>query len=357
MADDSAFKASRPTIAVGGKDNPALTEGLLTLLIAEDTNGLYRCEASFSNWGTKDGRVDFLYFDRKTLDFGKTFSVKLAGSSRPLFDGRIMALEARFGAGNSPEITVLAEDRFQDLRMTQRTRSFDDMSDANIISKVAAGHGLTAQVNLSGPTYKVVAQVNQSDLAFLRERARAVDAELWMEGSVLHAQSRSQRNGGTFALKYQQNLREFTVMADIARQRTSVTVSGWNVAGKDALKYEAKDDVISGELNGDTSGSRVLSSALGDRKEALVHTVPLTDAEARAEAEAVFRMTARQFVRGHGVADTNAAIAVGSFVDLQELGPLFTGKYYLSAVHHIFNSASGLRSEFTAERPGLGKAG
>lgn len=357
MANDSAFKASRPAISIGGQDTPALTEGLLSLLIVEDTSGLYRCEASFGNWGTKNGRVDFLYFDRKTLDFGKTFAVKLTGSSRALFDGRIMGLEAHFSTTNAPGLTVLAEDRFQDLRMTQRTRTFNEMSDADIVKKIAADYGLTAQVDLDGPTYSVVAQVNQSDLAFLRERARAVDGELWMEGSTLHAQSRAKRNGGTLTLTYQQNLREFTVLADLAWQRTSVTVSGWSVASKDALKYEATDTVINGELNGDTSGAGVLSTALGARKEALVHTVPLTSAEARAEAEAVFKMTARRFVRGHGVADTDATLAVGSFVDLQGLGPLFTGKYYVAEVHHIFNGASGLRSEFTAERPGLGRAG
>ena len=36
-----------------------------------------------------------------------------------------------------------------------------------------------------GPTYKTLAQVNQSDLAFMRERARSIDAELWMDGSKI----------------------------------------------------------------------------------------------------------------------------------------------------------------------------
>ena len=157
-------------------------------------------------------------------------------------------------------------------------------------------------------------------------------------------------------MKYQAELREFSVLADLAWQRTSVAVTGWSVQSKDALKYEATDSTLAGELNGDISGSRVLSQALGDRKEALVHAVPLGRQEAQAAAEALFRMAARRFVRGHGVADTDARLAVGSFVDLQGLGPLFTGKYYLSEVRHIFDSATGIRTEFTAERPGLGKA-
>src|SRR6185312_16453743 len=107
----------------------------------------------------------------------------------PIFKGKIMALEAIFPEGQSPEISVLAEDRFQDLRMTRRTRTFSDVSDADVIKQIATDHGLTPEVNIPGPTYKVLAQVNQSDLAFIRDRARSVDAEVWMTGNTLHAKA------------------------------------------------------------------------------------------------------------------------------------------------------------------------
>src|SRR5436309_5576380 len=181
MAEETnAFKDARATISVEGKDDPRLGLGLLNMMIVEQTSGLYRCEATFSNWGSINGGIGFLYFDRRTLEFGKTFKVKLGSDT--IFNGRILGLEAHFPEGHSPELTVLAEDRFQDLRMTRRTRTFTDVSDADVARQLANDHGLSPNVSLSGPTYKLLAQVNQSDLAFLRERARTVDAELWMEG-------------------------------------------------------------------------------------------------------------------------------------------------------------------------------
>ena len=92
--------------------------------IVETIEGLYRCEAEFINWGAGASATspDFLYFDRALLEYGKSFTVKL--DDTVLFDGRIMALEGNFPEGAPPLITVLAEDRFQDLRMTRRTRSF-----------------------------------------------------------------------------------------------------------------------------------------------------------------------------------------------------------------------------------------
>ncbi len=354
-SNGSGISAARPTIAVAGQDVAALTQGLLGLLIAENSSGLYRCEALFGNWGNKNNAIDYLYFDRQQIDFGKGLQVKMGQDV--VFDGRIMGLEAVFPEGSGArKLNVLAEDRFQDLRMIRRTRTFTDISDANLMGQITREHGLTPEVNVTGPTHKVLAQVNQSDLAFMRERARSIDSELWMDGATLHVQSRSQRNGGTKRLVYQQELYEFSALADLAAQRTSVTVGGWDVAGKSGLKYEATESILQGELNGDTSGISILKSALGERKEAVVHTVPLTSQEVQQEAESFLKMTARRFVSARGVAKGDAQLRVGSYVDLQGLGPLFSGKYYLTEVRHIFSGARGLRTEFVAERPGLGRA-
>src|SRR5262245_22305647 len=104
----------RPTFAVGGQDRPPLATALLTLSIAEHTDGLYRCEATFANWGERRGALDYLYFDRSLLDFGKTFTVRIGTAA--IFEGVVMGIEGQFPAGRAPEITVLAEDRLQDLR-------------------------------------------------------------------------------------------------------------------------------------------------------------------------------------------------------------------------------------------------
>lgn len=352
--NENGLKTSRPAISVDGQPKPDLDGGLLRMQIAESTSGLYRCEAAFSNLGEKDGGSNFLYFDRRVLDFGKALQIKL--DDEVIFDGKITALEACFPEGQPPEITVLAEDRFQDLRMTRRTRSFSDVSDSDVMNQIATDHGLRADVSVTGPSYKLLAQINQSDLAFVRERARSIDAELWMDGSTLGAKPRTGRSSDSaIELNYGAKLREFTVIADAAGQRTSVTVGGWDVGAKSELKFEATESVISGELNGDASGASILQSAFGARKESLVHTVPLTSQETQAEAEAYFKMSARRFVVGRGVAETTGKLRVGAYVDLKELGPLFNGKYYLAEVRHLFDLSKGMRTEFVAERPGIGK--
>jgi len=120
-ATSSGIRTSRPSIYVGGSEDTSLSQGLKYLSIKETVHGLFHCEARFGNWGPKGSKIDFLYFDRDKLDFGKAIQVKI--DTDTVFDGSIFAIEADIREGSPHEITVLLEDRLQDLRMTRRTRA------------------------------------------------------------------------------------------------------------------------------------------------------------------------------------------------------------------------------------------
>jgi hypothetical protein len=355
--ETSALYAARPSFLIDDREDAALNAALLNLLVEETTDGLYRCEATFGNWGSAEGEVGFLYFDRRTFDFGKQLTVR-AGSGQgagDLFVGRITGMEGQFPAQRPPQIVVLAEDRLQDLRMTRRTRAFENAGVSDVMEEIAAKHGLRTDLDLEGPTYRVLSQVNQSDLAFLRERARAVDAELWIENDTLHAQARSRREHGLLTLTYGQGLHEIAILADLAGQRTSLVVSGWDVSGKEKLEFQADENAIRPELNGHESGGGLLESVFGQRVERIVHFTPQTLEESRTLAEACYRRYARRFLNGRGTAEGDARLKVGTKVDLQGLGPLFNGSYYVTEVRHVFESKLGFRSLFSVERPGLGR--
>src|SRR5262245_57897787 len=360
MADNNAsigFYASRPVIKVGGQANQALGDALLISALVEETAlGLFRCEAHFLNWGTKNNVDGFLFFDLDVVDFGKDFAIELGqpGATRRVFAGRVMAMEAHYPPQRPPEFTVLAEDRFQDLRMERRTRSFEDVTDADVIRQIASQHGLTAQVDVEGPTYRALAQLNQSDLAFLRERAAAIDAQLWVDDRTLYAQSRSRRKASEVTLTYGGKLLEFSVLADLAHQRTSVRVSGWDVGGKQAIDEEAGERAIAAELGGGRSGGATLGQALTERRERIVSATPLSQQEAQAMAKARYRERARRFLTGAGVADGNPKIRVGAAVNLQGLGTVFNGPYFVTLAQHTFDLDYGYRTTFEVERPGIG---
>jgi Bacteriophage probable baseplate hub protein len=354
---DPQVYPARPRFFIDGQEQVGLSESLLSLQVEETSAGLYRCEATFANWGAKDGTATFLYFDRQLLDFGKKLRVEAGGGvgAGQVFEGKVTGIEGRFLRERPHEVLVFAEDRLQDLRMTRRTRTFEDMSDADLFQQVASQHGLRADVDVSGPTHKVLAQLNQSDLAFLRERARAVDAEVWVAGDTLFVKTRSRRNTGDVTLTLGRGLLECSVTADLAGQVSAFSVSGWDVAGKEAIAFRATDSALSGELGSDEGGSAILSGKIGDRPQQIVHLVPFSAAEAQALAEANYRRAARRFVIGNGIAEGDARVRVGAKLSLQGVGPLFEGKYYVTRARHLFDPRIGFRTQFMAERPGIGR--
>jgi uncharacterized protein len=349
----SAIASARPGFDVGGQAEPRLDAALLRLVCAENEAGLSHCEAEFSNWGAHQGATGYTWFDRTTLEFGRDFAVRIGSAT--VFDGRVMAIEARFPAMAPPSVVIHAEDCLQDLRMTRRTRVFERASDAEIVRSIARDHGLSIETDLAGPAVAVVTQINQSDLAFLRSRALHADADVWLEGKTLHVPRRASRSAAGLELVHGARLRQFDVMADLAHQRTAVVCSGWDVSAKTAIAAQATESAIVGESGAGISGPAVLKQALGERKDTVAHCVPLDDVGARGVAETHLRGLARRFVRGRGVADADARLHVGRRVKLSGLGPLFSGNYDVVETRHRFDADIGLRSEFVVERPWIGR--
>lgn len=350
---------ARPRVAIDGADAPSVGDGVVGLSTHENADGLCRCELTVGNWGRVDGALGPLYFGRDLLEFGRELEVSAGDgdSGGPLFKGRISALEARFAATRPHELTVLAEDVLQDLRMTRRTRVFEDVGDRDVFEAIAQGHGLTTDIDVDAVDgQRIVAQLNQSDLAFMRERARAIDAELWIEDGTLRIAARSRRPERVVSLTLGRRLRDFIVNADLAHQCTGFRVGGWDVGAKSELDETADDSVITGEVEGSgQTGAAVLRDAFGERIEQIVHAAPATQAEARALAEAHFRRRARRFVTGRGNAEGDARIRVGVQLNLAGIGELFDGLYTVVEVRHTFDDQHGFRTCFAVERPGLGR--
>lgn len=351
-----AFYASRPKIELDGREAPGIGMGVLSLLVEENTDGLYRAEITLGNWGAIEGRTDFLYFNRDVIDFGKEIAISMGEGEtlEEIFRGRITAIEGRFSDQRPPEILLLAEDSLQDLRMVRRTRSFADTTVGNVISQVAGAYSLSTDMDIDTTQFALLTQVNQSDLAFVRDCARNIDAEVWVENRTLKAKTRASRRRNQITFSFGQRLLEFAVMADLARQRTALEVSGWDVASKSAVKERGEANAVQNELDGGQSGPAILTDTFGERVERVVHQVPFSSAEARVMAKSSFQRTARGFVSGSARLDGDGRVRVGSYVRLEGIGPMFNGAYYVCQVRHGFDVVGGFQTCVQVERPAIG---
>lgn len=350
------YTSAAPVFEVGGQVFGELARDLVRLEIAEATDGLKTMSLRLRAHGPQAGASDqqLLYLDGAILDFGKDIVISIGppGGARTVFRGVISGIEANFAEAREPEVVVFAEDALMKLRMTRRSRTYENVTDADIARAIAAEHGLAVEADAEGPTYDVVQQFHISDLAFLRERARRIQAELWFEMGTLHFKSRGNRRATELTLVQGNELLEVQIRADLAHQRSKVRVSGYDAQDRDVIEGEAGPEEIRGEAARGRTGPEILDRALGERITHRVMDAPLTDAEAQAWARAEMLDRCRGFVTATGVTNGSPDMIVGSRLTLERVGAPFSGgDYYVTSVRHTYDLESGFRTHFQAERP------
>ncbi|MDJ0355298.1 contractile injection system protein, VgrG/Pvc8 family [Paenarthrobacter sp. PH39-S1] len=352
---DPLLAVVSPVFTVNGELAGSLARDCVRLEVAEGCEGLRTLQAHFVavGPGATGPPSNMLYLDGQTVDFGKSIEVSLGPSSaqRTVFEGTISCIEAAYPDSEPPRVVVYAEDALMRLRMTRRMRTYKDVTDADIAGQIATEHGLQSEIAAEGPRYDVVQQVNQSDLAFLRERARLLQAEVWCTGRKLHFTSRPRRQGTALTLVQGNELLSVRLRADLAHQRSEVVVTGYDASTRAVIDERAGVDVVEGEAASGLTGPRVLEKALGASVSMRVRETALNAGEATAWAKAEMLRRGRGFVTAVGTTRGSPDMVVGSNLSLQSVGPPFDGTgYYVTWVHHIFEHEHGLRTGFEAER-------
>jgi uncharacterized protein len=356
---EQLLTATAPVFEIDGEVRGELARDLVRLEVEETTAGLKTLTARFLAQGPRPGLPDegLLLLDGHTIDFGKKLAVSIGpgANARTVFTGYVSGLEASFREGAVPEVTVFAEDDLMKLRMTRRMKTYENVSDADIARAVAAEHSLGAQADADGPTYDVVQQWNQSDLAFLRDRAAKVRAEIWCHDGTLYFQTRDKRTASELTLIQGNQLLDVQLRADLAHQRATVAVGGYDAPARDAIDEEAAQDAIDAEVTGGRTGTAVLKRAFSAFASYRVREAPIKGAEATAWARSEFLRRARGFVTAVGTTRGSPDMVVGSRLTLDRVGDPFDGPgYYTTRVRHTYDLRDGHRTHFAAERPTIG---
>ena len=348
----------RPGIYLDGNHAPGMTADLVQLETDHSLNCPARCRATFANIdASSEGPPGYRYFDLDEVDFGANLAVYSGvppNTLYRLFSGRVNLIAAQYPAQAAPLLVIEAEDAFQQLRRQQRTRSFEELSDGQVIEQIASEYGLAAQLSLDGPVRDRICQLNQSDFAFIVDRVRAAGAMMWMEPGTLVVKTASDTPAMPETLEYGATLRQFEVQADLREQCTSVGVAGWDIRTGSPIRQSAGDSVLEPGDSG-RSGGRTLEEAFGQRLHTRILDLPDSTEEARHLARGRYRERAGRFVTGSGVAAHLPGLRVGQQLTIQGVGSLFSGRYLVTRVQHSFDPDNGPGTRFEVRRDRIGR--
>lgn len=252
-----------------------------------------------------------------------------------VFEGEITAIEAHFTAGSQAPIIVRGFDVSHRLNRGRFNRSFQNMTDSDVVKKVIGELGISAgTIDDSGAPHDYIFQENQTNMEFLRERAARNGFELFVQDGKLNF--RKPKADDSISLKWLQDLKNFQVRVSSAEQVSSVEVRGWDYEQKKPIvSTQSSEKVLTETQYG--SGKQTSSAFQEQPTEptlVIVDQPVFTPKEADAIAQAIFNELGGEFVHADAQAEGNPAIRPGRVVELEDMGK-YSGKYYVTEARHL----------------------
>ncbi|HEX3650503.1 MAG TPA: phage baseplate assembly protein V, partial [Pseudonocardiaceae bacterium] len=293
-----------------------------------------------------------------------------------LIQGEVTCLEGRF-ENLHRKIVVRGYDLTHRLQRVRRTRTFLNMTDSDIASRIFREAGLTnTQVDQSSTTHDHIGQCDQTDWDFLGQRAAEIGYELTTDAGVLHFRAASTVSAGTpVPLEFPINLWAFRPRLTAGNLSPEVEVRVWDPLQNKVLTHVAAASAGSVSLTGQqpqtlgttfTSGAgpatppAAKGSAVGDLGPApstsahVVHNLPVAmgsgiDPAGQQAAKAVAEHVGSTFAEADGEAAGTPHIRAGAPLAVTGVSDPFSGSWLVTSAQHVFDTAeTGYVTRFVA---------
>lgn len=290
--------------------------------------------------------------DENTFKLGAMVIIefpKANATLTPTLTGEITAIEPAFSENFTATLTIRGYDKRHRLTRGTKSRAFLNVKDSDIAQKIAGEAGLSIKVDASTVVHEHVIQHNQTDLEFLRDRARRIGYEVALDDKMLYfRQPKGTR--GTLTLSWGVELRNFHPRLSLSGQVSQVKVYGWDTTQKREIVGQSK---ASPHLNPKTgisaSGGALAQQSFSSAELIEVHMPVTTQQEAENLAQAIYKEVSAGFIEAQGVAYGNGDLVAGKQVTLQKLGKRFSGTYMVTSATHYYSSVGGYDTHFTIE--------
>ena len=278
-----------------------------------------------------------------------------------VLEGEITAIETHFTSQSQAPLVIRGYDVAHRLHRGRYNRSFQNMTDSDIVNKVIGEVGIAAgTIDSSGGPYGYgdingangyVFQENQTNMEFLRERAARLGFELFVQDGKLNF--RKPKAGDQLDLKWLKDIHSFRVRVTSAEQVSSVEVRGWDYQNKQPIVSTKKSQTAQVITDTKQGKGEATSGKFSTKPNLAVVDQPVFSGdEADKIAQALFNELGGEFVHADAKAEGNPKIRPGRVVNVSDMGK-YSGKYYVTETRHFFHervystefSVQGLRGE------------
>ena len=269
--------------------------------------------------------------------FGDKVEISLGYKDRvfPVITGIITSLSWNFDEDNYLDLLIEGFDYLFLLMKNEKFRAWNEKTDNEVIREIVNNYPLKElKIENTPVRYPQIRQEGESDFNFLKRLAERNGYEYMAEGETFIFRPPAVNKEEMFILKLGRDLLDFIPKVDISKQVSEVKVVGWDPkAKKEIISSAKKEDIANVERKGET-GSQAIKSIL---KGEVIHEVraSVQDAEeAKVLAKSLLFDIAYSMVKSECKALGLPEFRPGQVVQLENVGELFSRKYYVERVTH-----------------------
>jgi phage protein D len=338
-------------ISVDGADlrAPAAAD-VLWVSVDEDVDAPAMFRMELINWDPDKLRMK--WSDDDLFKEGKQVEIQMGYRDHleSLIKGEITALELSVASHDLTTLVVHGFDRSHRLQRGRKTRAFTNVTDSDIARRVAEAMGFTVDAEQTQERFDYILQCNQTDLEFLRGRARSIGFEVIVREKTLVFRSRAIARSAAATLALDRDLLAFRPRLTTVGQAPATVVRGWNPAQKTAFVGQAGPDDAPAKMGGTILGAASVKDRFGEAIAAAIDQPVASQAEADQYARARFNETALAYISGDGVCVGRTDLRAGVVISVEGVGDRFSGNYYVTSAIHSYVPKDGYRTRFSFRR-------
>jgi phage protein D len=341
-----------PTIKIDGKETPqSLEEDILQIFVEESLHQPGMFTILLRNDYQVGSQTDKPWKYQDLLQIGKSIVIGFISSTTKdstfekenrgeVLQGEITAIDIHFTEKTQAPIIVRGYDTSHRLHRGRYNRSFQNMTDGDIADKIAKEVGIDIEdIEKNGVPHDYVFQENQTNMEFLRERAKRNGFELFVQDGKLNFR-KPKADGKELTLKWLADIRSFHVRMTSAEQVKEVEVRGWDYSQKRVMISTAKtEQVLTQTENGKGSARSTAFNGKGSTnavpKMIVVDQPFFNPKEGDRIAQALCDEIGGQFISADASSEGNPNIRPGKVVKLEGMGA-YSGKYYITETRHAY---------------------
>ncbi len=284
--------------------------------------------------------------DSHPLQLGKDLEIKVGATgdraTTRIFKGQIAAVEPEFTAKGCI-ISIRAYDKAHKLNRERKTRTFQQMSAADMVKKIAGEAGLAPKVTSTSVVHEFFQQSNETDWDFAWRLALMHDYEVVVDDTTLEFRPANASKEAAVALKWQEGLISFRPRMSGVQQPKTVNVRAWDPKAKKVVNGSAASGTTTSAA-GVTRAS--VSNDLGGGTTAVTDRVAANNGEANAIAKATLDRMSDAFYEADGVAFGSPKIKAGAKVKVEGVGQKFSGTFTVTSSTHSYRGTTGYQTSF-----------